>query len=106
MSNSSDVIVVPVEHPAFAGHFPARPILPGAVLLDWIVRSITKQMERPLRLAGIPVVKFLQPVSPGAILALSWQLDRTSGFARFSAALQDGPQVIEGTLSFESESLP
>jgi 3-hydroxymyristoyl/3-hydroxydecanoyl-(acyl carrier protein) dehydratase len=29
---------VEAEHPAFSGHFPEQPILPGVVQLDWAIR--------------------------------------------------------------------
>jgi len=32
---------VPLDHPAFAGHFPDTPILPGVVLIDTELQAIT-----------------------------------------------------------------
>ncbi|HET6329718.1 MAG TPA: hypothetical protein VFF76_02930 [Holophagaceae bacterium] len=29
---------VEADHPAFTGHFPGQPILPGVVQLDWAIR--------------------------------------------------------------------
>ena len=34
-------IEVPADHPAFAGHFPEFPVLPGAVLLDEVLQIIS-----------------------------------------------------------------
>ncbi len=28
------------DHPVFAGHFPAHPVVPGALLLDWACHSL------------------------------------------------------------------
>jgi len=62
--------VVPVDHPAFAGHFPGNPILPGVVLLDMAVYAIT--MAAGIRLEGceISAIKFLSPVRPGEKLEI------------------------------------
>ena len=29
-------------HPVFAGHFPAQPIVPGALLLDMVIRHASR----------------------------------------------------------------
>jgi 3-hydroxymyristoyl/3-hydroxydecanoyl-(acyl carrier protein) dehydratase len=66
-------LIVPEDHPAFAGHFPGHPVLPGAVLLSLVMQALA---ERPLlaaRVGGTPRLdnaKFLQPVGPGARLRL------------------------------------
>lgn len=62
--------IVP-DHPAFAGHFPGHPIVPGVVLLDEALRSLAATLglsEGPLEVA---VAKFLRPVRPGEPLWLS-----------------------------------
>lgn len=41
---------VPDEHPVLPGHFPAYPVLPGALLLDWVIGLVSSY---PRRLAGV-----------------------------------------------------
>jgi 3-hydroxyacyl-[acyl-carrier-protein] dehydratase len=59
----SVVLEIGAGHPALAGHFPGRPVVPGVVLLDHATRAALA--VRPgHRLAGIPRAKFLHPVGP------------------------------------------
>jgi 3-hydroxymyristoyl/3-hydroxydecanoyl-(acyl carrier protein) dehydratase len=57
--------IVPADHPAFAGHFPGTPILPGVVLLDMALHAITGSAGIDPGNCEIGAVKFLNPVSPG-----------------------------------------
>lgn len=62
---------VPVDHPAFAGHFPGRPIVPGVVLLDRAMACAETWLGR--RVGGWQVgnAKFLSPVGPGETLVFT-----------------------------------
>jgi 3-hydroxymyristoyl/3-hydroxydecanoyl-(acyl carrier protein) dehydratase len=60
--------VVPVDHPAFAGHFPASPILPGVLMLDRVVHAAARLANQPEAGAHLGNAKFLQPVRPGQTL--------------------------------------
>ena len=71
------VVTVAHDHPAFAGHFPGRPLLPGAALLSLVVRALQG------RLGAAPCIdnaKFLAPVGPGAQLRLALR-DQAGGQA-------------------------
>ncbi|WP_300438476.1 hypothetical protein [Zoogloea sp.] len=57
---------VPSDHPAFPGHFPGRPILPGVVLIDQAMRLAPLAAGQAIR--GLASAKFFQPVPPGAEL--------------------------------------
>lgn len=66
--------LVPADHPAFAGHFPGNPIVPGVVLLD---RAILFA-EAMLGEAGkrgltwqVGNAKFFSPVRPEEALTFS-----------------------------------
>ena len=69
MNSFATDFVVPHDLPCFAGHFPAMPLVPGALLLDW---AIAEMMTRWGASAAINVklCKFLQPVVPGDALHL------------------------------------
>ncbi len=57
--------IVPADHPAFAGHFPGQPILPGVVLLDMAMHAIAVSAGIALDACEISAVKFLSTVHPG-----------------------------------------
>ena len=90
-------IEVPVDHPAFAGHFPKFPVLPGAVLLDEVLQVI--QRERRIDLAHWQIVsaKFLAAVRPGDVLRLEHDA-ANSGLIRFTVRAADRT-VASGVLS-------
>lgn len=61
------------DHPAFDGHFPGQPILPGVVLLSLVMQALERPGALRARLGAKPVidnVKFLAPVRPGARLVV------------------------------------
>ncbi|MEO5733306.1 MAG: AMP-binding protein [Rubrivivax sp.] len=65
---------VPPDHPAFDGHFPDHPLLPGAVLLSWVMQTVAEHPPLALLLGPRPridSVKFLSPAAPGAKLEMT-----------------------------------
>jgi 3-hydroxymyristoyl/3-hydroxydecanoyl-(acyl carrier protein) dehydratase len=72
--NNTTTWIVPPEHPAFAGHFPGTPVLPGVVLLDVALHSITEARGIALDLCEISSVKFLSPAHPGDELEIQHSL--------------------------------
>ena len=55
---------IPVDHPAFSGHFPGNPILPGVCILNYVAAAFEKPNE------GFRSAKFLKPVRPGETLQI------------------------------------
>ncbi|MCL1075757.1 3-hydroxyacyl-ACP dehydratase FabZ family protein [Shewanella dokdonensis] len=64
---------VPVDYPAFAGHFPGYPVLPGVVQLDWAIRFGCQQFGYQTAVAQLEVLKFQQLIQPGMQVLLSIQ---------------------------------
>ena len=65
---------IPTDHPAFDGHFPGQPILPGVVLLSLVMQALDAQPALKARLGATPSidsVKFTGPVAPGASLRVA-----------------------------------
>lgn len=90
-------------HPAFAGHFPGQPIVPGVLLLDAAVFAVQQALAAGGGAAAtcqVNSAKFLSPVAPGEILNLSWSATGT-GQVRFGIA-GPGRQVATGVLGFGS----
>jgi 3-hydroxyacyl-[acyl-carrier-protein] dehydratase len=81
-------LVFAADHPAFAGHFPGMPIVPGVLLLDAALHALAGHSGRPV--AEIAVAKFLRPVGPAQILAMSCECS-DAGRGRFTIAYGDQP---------------
>jgi 3-hydroxymyristoyl/3-hydroxydecanoyl-(acyl carrier protein) dehydratase len=88
---------IPVDHPAFAGHFPKFPVLPGAVLLDEALQAILRARGADLTQWQIASVKFLAVVRPGDCLSLEHAATQ-HGLIRFTIRAADRV-VASGTLS-------
>ncbi len=88
---------VPVDHPAFAGHFPSRPIVPGVVLLDQAI-LFALQMRGADSAAQWQVAqaKFFVPVGPSQ--HLHFALKTTPRGAIAFAVTCDGKEVAAGSL--------
>ncbi len=67
---SVNALSIPASHPAYAGHFPGRPVLPGVVLLDEALSAISASTGLPLSARELASAKFLSPVTPGEPLTL------------------------------------
>ena len=59
------ILTIPANHPAFAGHFPGTPIVPGVVLLDEVLHAISLDTGLDETAWQISSVKFLSPLKPG-----------------------------------------
>ena len=97
-------LVIAADHPAFAGHFPGIPILPGVVLLDAAVHALlvaqgacgSGNNDRTTPACKISAAKFLSPVAPGETLTISYRTS-ASGSTHFLISGVNR-KVAEGTL--------
>ena len=94
--NNTTRWIVPLDHPAFAGHFPGTPILPGVTLLDTVLHAIAAATGIALDLCEISSVKFLSPASPGDELVIQHSIS-DSGTIRFD--------ILAGTRKIASGSI-
>jgi 3-hydroxyacyl-[acyl-carrier-protein] dehydratase len=90
-------LVFAADHPAFPGHFPAFPIVPGVLLLDAMLHAAESSGAGSV--TEIASAKFLRPVAPDQVLTLS--CSGTPG-TRIRASISHGGQpVVSAQLAAE-----
>lgn len=91
------VLDIAADHPAFSGHFPAFPVLPGAVLLDAALAAIQAARGIDITAWQIASAKFLRLVRPGDTLSVEHDAPGV-GTIRFTIRSHERT-VAAGTLS-------
>jgi 3-hydroxyacyl-[acyl-carrier-protein] dehydratase len=103
---------VSINEPYFNGHFPARPVMPGVLIIEALAQAaallihagVSDTPERPENLlyyfAGIDAARFKQPVEPGDQLILNVCIERhLRGIWKFDARAEvAGARVAEAKL--------
>ena len=87
---------VPANHPAYTGHFPGQPVLPGVVLLDMTVQLLEAAGRGKAGGWEINSAKFQSAVRPGEQLTLQHET-LPNGSIRFAIRAADRA-VASGTL--------
>lgn len=102
MSERTLALFANADHPAFAGHFPGKPIVPGVVLLDWTIAAIEAAEKCKILPGKLSVAKFLGPVSPATYLLLHYRMSAT---AKIDFRIEHDTRVIaSGTLQAQESS--
>ena len=101
------VKAVTINEPFFQGHFPARPIMPGVLIVEALAQAAGVLAIESLNLQGsgklvyfmaIEEAKFRKPVEPGCLLKLEVEvLHRRATVCKFA-----GRALIDGTLAAEA----
>lgn len=81
MSASEFRWLVPTDHPAFAGHFPGRPIVPGVVLLDRAILFAEHMLGCAAGPWQVGNAKFFSPVEPGEELVFTLETKASGAIA-------------------------
>jgi len=106
------VMKVDPENPIFTGHFPAKPILPGVLIIEAVAQTAGVMMASSLSegatgealLAAVNRFKFLRPVVPGQEVRIETiKLTELGQMAYVGGTVcVDGEVVASGELSVVS----
>ena len=86
-------VFIPFDHPAFAGHFPGQPLLPGVSLLAEVLEAVLRDPALAVQVGSAPrlgAAKFLSPVRPGSTLSI--QFTESANALRFEVKV--GERVV------------
>jgi 3-hydroxymyristoyl/3-hydroxydecanoyl-(acyl carrier protein) dehydratase len=85
-------IDAPLNHPCYIGDFPRNPVVPGVLLLEWVVEALGRGAPR-----AVTSVKFHRVLKPGE----SFELSVRSAGVKSTFRCMRGPDLLaDGTLEF------
>lgn len=90
---------IPLEHACYADHFPNDPLVPGALLLKWILALI--EVEVAFKVTQLKQIKFMAAIRPGDQVRIELLVDHVKQHILLDAFVAD-TLVIKGSLSFKS----
>lgn len=95
---------VPPDLTHFAGHFPAHPLLPGVIEVDWAVRLAETHFALPRqRFSQLRNVKFTRPIRPGERLVCRLAWEAAAGRLSFAYTCAGQP-CASGQLEFTADA--
>jgi AMP-binding enzyme/FabA-like domain len=68
-------LAIPEDLAYLEGHFPGLPIVPGVVLIDWVIELAARHLALPVEVAQTFAVKFRQVIRPGELVTLRLRYD-------------------------------
>ena len=101
---------VTINEPYFMGHFPARPVMPGVMMLEALAQSaallsfesldVEPGDDTVVYFVGIDGARFKRPVEPGDQLILEASIERVKGgiYKYKTRASVDGETAAEAEL--------
>jgi len=63
------------DHPALAGHFPGRPVVPGVLVLERLLEAAEGHLGHALHVASLAHAKFPSPLMPEEEARVSFHID-------------------------------
>lgn len=105
MSSRKLLLPIAEDHPAFAGHFPGKPIVPGVVLLDEALHAIGLGLGKNFSACRITTAKFLSPAKPGELLEVEFTVSST-GAIDFSVMCGERKIATGSVRQFDASAGP
>ncbi len=109
---------VTINEPFFAGHFPARPVMPGVLTLEALAQTaallsfesmdVEPGDDMVVYFVGIDGARFKRPVEPGDQLVLEASIERAkAGIYKYkSRASVGGETAVEAELMCTMRKVP
>jgi hypothetical protein len=83
---------IPRDLDCWPGHFPGRPVVPGFLQLDWVMRFASRWLSPAARVRSIEGLKFKSVLGPGERCTLT--LERSGDGAGLRFRLAAGERIV------------